>query len=84
MVDVDVSPGGSGLGYIALGVQREPLDQTDLKDGVDATLGGGGGSFWKLTGRGHCQGPGGTMVGPVSLTWQPLGVRRGVVSSGVL
>jgi hypothetical protein len=32
-------------------VQREPLDQTDL-NGVDAILGGGGGSFWKLTGRG--------------------------------
>jgi hypothetical protein len=31
--------------FIALGVQREPLDQTDLKDGVDAILGGGGGSF---------------------------------------
>jgi hypothetical protein len=31
--------------YIAFGVQRELLDQTDLKDGVDAILGGGGGSF---------------------------------------
>jgi hypothetical protein len=39
MADVDVSPGVSGPGYIALGVQCEPLDQTDLKDGVDATLG---------------------------------------------
>jgi hypothetical protein len=26
-------------------VKREPLDQTYLKDGVDATLGGNGGSF---------------------------------------
>jgi hypothetical protein len=40
-------PQGGGLGsaYIAQGVQREPLDQTDLKNGVDATLGGGGGIF---------------------------------------
>jgi hypothetical protein len=64
MADVDVSLGGSGSSYIALGVEREPLDQTDLKDGVDATLGDGGGSFWKLTGRGHHGGLGGTMVGP--------------------
>ena len=26
-----------GLTYIGQSVQREPLDQTDLKDGVDAT-----------------------------------------------
>jgi hypothetical protein len=31
------------------GVQREPLDQTDLKNDVDAILGGGEGSFWKRT-----------------------------------
>jgi hypothetical protein len=54
-------------------LQREPLDQIDLKDGVDATLTGGGGSFWKLPDRGYCQGPGDTMVGPASPTWQPLG-----------
>ena len=31
-------PGGwQGLVYIARSVQREPLDQTDLKDGIDAT-----------------------------------------------
>jgi hypothetical protein len=55
-----------------------------LKNGVDAILGGGGGSFWKLTGRGHCAGPCGTMVGPAIPTWQPLMVRRGVVSSDIL
>jgi hypothetical protein len=75
---------GSGPSYIALGVQREPLDQTDLKDGIDATLGGCGGSFWKLTGTGHYGRPSGTMVGLAGPTWQPLEVRRGVVSSGVL
>jgi hypothetical protein len=38
---------GRGLqAYIySSGVQCEPLDQTNLKDGVDAILGGGGGSF---------------------------------------
>jgi hypothetical protein len=65
MAGVDVSPGGRAWLY-SPGVQREPLDQTDLKDGVDATLGGGGGSFWKLIGRGHCERSGGTTVGPVS------------------
>jgi hypothetical protein len=48
--------GGLGSVYIAKGVQREPLDQTDLKDGVDAIPGGDGGSFLKLTGRGHLPG----------------------------
>jgi hypothetical protein len=45
MADVEVCSRGAGLGYIALRVKREPLDQTDLKDGIDAILGGGGGSF---------------------------------------
>jgi hypothetical protein len=40
-------PPGRGLGsaYIAQGVHREPSDQTDLRNGGDATLGGGGGTF---------------------------------------
>jgi hypothetical protein len=75
---------GAELGYIALRVEREPSDQTDLKDSLDAILGGGRESFWKLIGRDHCGGPGGTMVGPTSPTWQPLGFHHGVVSSGVL
>jgi hypothetical protein len=63
MADVEVSSrGGAGSGYIALEVQCELLDQTDLKNDVDAILGGSGRSFWKLTGRGHCGGPGSTMV----------------------
>jgi hypothetical protein len=39
------------------------LDQTDLKDGVDAILGDGGGIFQKILTRGAHRGPGGTMVG---------------------
>jgi hypothetical protein len=84
MADVEVSSRGAKPGYIALGVQREPLDQIDLKNSVDAILGGGGVSFWKLTGRGPHSRPGDTMVGPASPTWHPLGDRRGVVSSGAL
>jgi hypothetical protein len=36
---------GLGSVYIALRVQCEPLDQTDLSYGIDAILGGGGGIF---------------------------------------
>jgi hypothetical protein len=60
--------------YIDWSLQSELLDQTDLKDGVDAILGGGRESFWKLTGGGPPGRPGGTMVGPGDQTWQPLGV----------
>jgi hypothetical protein len=33
--------------YIGRSIYREPSDQTDLKNGVDAILGGSGGNFWK-------------------------------------
>jgi hypothetical protein len=36
---------GEEPGYIALRVEREPLDQTDLKNGVDTILEDGGGNF---------------------------------------
>jgi hypothetical protein len=46
LISNDLMPlGGLGSVYIAQRVQREPLDQTDLKNGVDAILGGGGGIF---------------------------------------
>jgi hypothetical protein len=48
--------------YIAQGVKHEPLNQTDLKDGVDATLGGGGGIFWKMLVREAHRRPGGMEV----------------------
>ena len=32
-----ISLGWQGLVYIGRSVQREPLDQTNLKDGIDAT-----------------------------------------------
>jgi hypothetical protein len=70
-------PGGLGLVYLAQGVQHEPLDQTNLKDGVDAILGGGGGIFQKILMKGAHRGLGGTMVGPASPTWQPLRVCLG-------
>jgi hypothetical protein len=77
---------GRGLGslYIAQRVQREPLDQTDLRNGVDATLGGGGETFQKMEARGHQGVRAGMGLGPAGPTWRPLGPRLGVVSSGVL
>jgi hypothetical protein len=53
--------------FIVLGVQREPLDQTDLKNGVDAILGGGEGSFWKRTVWWGHRGLGGLPHGPGGL-----------------
>jgi hypothetical protein len=49
---------GSEPVFIVLRVEREPLDQTDLKDNVNAILGGDGGTFWKVIARGHSRGPG--------------------------
>jgi hypothetical protein len=63
MADVEVCSRGPGPGYIALRVKREPLDQTDLRDDLDAILGGRERSFWKLTGRGHHGRLGGMEVG---------------------
>jgi hypothetical protein len=76
-------PQGGGLGspYIAQRVQREPLDQTDLRNSVDATLGCGGGTFQKIEARGHQGVPASMGVGPAGPTWRPLGPCLGVVSS---
>jgi hypothetical protein len=70
--------------FIALGLQREPLDQTDLKNGIDAILGGDGGTSWKLLMSEPRRGPGGMVVGLAGPTCHPLRVHCGVVSSGVL
>ena len=61
--------GGGGPGFIGLRKQREPLDQTDLRNSVDATLGIGGGTFWKLTPRAHCHGLANMVVGSAGPTW---------------
>jgi hypothetical protein len=66
--------------FIALGVQHERLDQTDLRNDVDATLGGSGGTFWKLLISGPHRELSGMVVGLAGPTWHPLGVRCGVVS----
>ena len=63
--------------YIGWSVQREPLDQTDLKDGVDATQ--------EAVENQHCdseadrwdQGPSGLQMGP----GQPAPPQCGVLSS---
>jgi hypothetical protein len=67
--------------FIALGVQREPLDQSDLKDNVDAILGGSGGSFWKWTARWGHRVSGGLPHGSGGLLHWPLNPRFVVVSS---
>jgi hypothetical protein len=51
-----IASGGSGPVFLVLWVEHEPLDQIDLKDGVNAILGGGGGTFWKVIARGHSGG----------------------------
>jgi hypothetical protein len=79
-----LSLGGASLYYSPRRVQREHLDQTDLKNGVDVILGGGGGIFWKLLMNGPHRGPGGMVMGPASPTCHPLGVRYSVVSSSIL
>jgi hypothetical protein len=55
--------------YIGWSVHREPSDQTDLRNGIDAILEGGGGTFWKQADSGAHRGPGGTMVGLAGPTW---------------
>jgi len=64
-----ISREGAGRGYISLRKQREPLDQTNLRNDVDASYEAVGGIFWKLTGGAHCQGPSDTRVGPGGPTW---------------
>jgi hypothetical protein len=68
--------------FVALWVQHEPFDQTNLKDGVDAILGGGGGSFWEGTTRWSHRGPGDLPHGPGDLLQWPLDPCFIVVSSG--
>ena len=63
-------------------VQHEPLDQTDLKDGVDATKEVVG-KHMKEANRWVPQGPGGLLMGSAGPTWQWLGPRFGVESSRV-
>jgi hypothetical protein len=53
----------TGSIYIALRVEREPLDQTDLRNSVDAILRGGGGTFWKVLTSGTHRGPDDMHVG---------------------
>jgi hypothetical protein len=79
-----LSMGGCRHVFIALGVQHEPLDQIDLRNDVDAILVGGGGTFWKPLTSGPHRASGGMVVGLADPTRHPLGVRHGVVSSGVL
>jgi hypothetical protein len=83
MADVDVSLGARAWLYHPEGA-TSALGSNRLEEQRRYNPRSDGGSFWKLTGRGHCGGLGGTMVGPASTTWQPLKVCHGMVSFCVL
>jgi hypothetical protein len=70
--------------FIGQSMEREPSDQTDLRNGVDAIQRGGGGIFQKMANRWAHGGSSGMVVGPIGLTWHPLVLHFSVVSSGVL
>ena len=72
-----------GLDYIAWRVQREPLDQTNLSNGLDASSKAVGNRQMKHADRSGPQGLGGLQVGLGGPTWQPLSLRFGDVACGV-
>ena len=74
--------GRQGLDYIALRVQREPLDQTDLSNGLDASSKAVGNRHRKLVDRWAHQGPGGLTVGLGIPTCHPLVLCFGDVAPG--
>jgi hypothetical protein len=65
-------------------VHREPSDQTDLRNDIDAILEDGEGTLRKRADSGAHKGPGGTMVGPAGPIWQPLGVCLRGLPPGVI
>ena len=64
--------GRQGLDYIALRVQREPLDQTNLSNDLDASSKAVGNRRRKLADRWAHQGMGGLIVGSGGPTCHPL------------
>ena len=61
----DLMPsGGQGLIYIGRSVQREPLDQTNLRNGVDATQEAVENLHCNVEANRWAQGPGRLQVGP--------------------
>ena len=79
---MSIASGGYRLDYIALGVQHEPLDQTDLSNGLDASSKAVGNRHRKLADRWAHQGLGGLTMGPGGSTCQPLRLHFGDVASG--
>ena len=57
-----------GSGYIARWDEREPLDQTNLKNGLDSISRSVGGRFQKLSWIDDCSRPGGPIIRPGGLT----------------
>ena len=74
--------GRQGLDYIALRVQREPLDQTDLSNDLDAILKAVENRHSKVADRWGPLGLGGTTYRPADPTWQWVEPRFGDSPSG--
>ena len=70
--------------YIALRIQHEPLDQTDLSNGLDASLEAVGNQHSDETDRWAPVGLGGLQVGPGGPTYHRLVLCFGDVASRVL
>ena len=70
-----------GLDYIALRVQREPLDQTDLSNGPDASSKVVGDRHTKLADRWAQGGPRDPTYRPGGPTCQGVALRFGDVAS---
>ena len=68
-------------GYIARWDEREPLDQTDLNNGLDSIPRSVGGRFQKLSWNDDVSRPGGPIVRPAGPPLCPLWLRFVVVSS---
>ena len=70
------------MDYIALRVQREPLDQTDLSNGLDTSSKAVGDRLRKLANRWAHKGPGDLTVGLGGPICHPLVLCFGDVAAG--
>ena len=76
--------GRQRLDYIALRVEREPLDQIDLSNGLDASSKVVGDRYMKLADRWAQEGPGGPTYMSGTPTCQGVFLCFGDVASGPL
>ena len=74
--------GRQGLDYIALRVQHEPLDQTNLSNGLDASSKVVGDRHTKLADRWDQGGPGSPTCRPGGSTCQVVALHFGDMAYG--